>query len=108
MICSTHVSIDCLKKTLLYIKKNCFHSVPQVPQLSDSHIALVQRLGQMRQEAFCSKAHEFIAVDGSPRSNEAHQECVQGRLLYIYEEMKIYCDRPIVTNDTPIEMYRKF
>jgi len=36
-------------------------------------------------------------VDGSPRSDEAHQEGVRRRLLYIHEEMTIYCNSPIVS-----------
>jgi len=39
-------------------------------------------------------------VDGSPRSRTAHQDSVRRRLLYVHEEMKTYCDRPIVTKDT--------
>jgi len=42
-------------------------------------------------------------MDGSPRSDEAHQESVRRHLLYIHEDMKIDCDRPIVTSDTSIE-----
>jgi len=49
----------------------------------------------------------MITVDSSPRSDEAHQESVLRRLLYIHEEMKICCDRPIVASDTSIEGYRK-
>jgi len=65
-------------------------------------------------------------VDGSPRNDEAHQESVRWRLLllraavhvvtkrtrrvcecdyYIHEEMKIYCNRPILSTDTSIERY---
>jgi len=46
-------------------------------------------------------------VDGSPSGNEAHQEGVRKRLLYIHEEMKIYCNHPIVSSDTSIERYCK-
>jgi len=41
----------------------------------------------------------------SPRSDEAHHEGVRRRLLYIHEEMKIYCNRTIVFSDTSIERY---
>jgi len=49
----------------------------------------------------------IITEDGSLRSDEAHQEGVRRRLLYIHEEMKIYCNRTIVSIDTSIEMYFK-
>jgi len=39
-----------------------------------------------------------ITVNGSPRSDEAHQES---------EKIKIYCDGSIITSDTPIERYGK-
>jgi len=42
----------------------------------------------------------LITVDDSRRSDEGHQESERRRLLYIQEEMKIYCDRPIVTSNT--------
>jgi len=56
-----------------------------------------------------SKNPYGTTLDGSPRSDEAHQEGVRGRLLvlYIHEELKICCDDPIVTSDKLIEKYRK-
>jgi len=42
-----------------------------------------------------------------PRNDETHQEGVRRRLLYIHEEMKIYCNRPIVLSDTSIKRYCK-
>jgi len=41
-----------------------------------------------------------ITVDGSPRKDEPHQEGVRRRLLYIHEEIKIYCNLPMVSSDT--------
>jgi len=46
-------------------------------------------------------------VDGSSRSDEAHQKGERRRILYMHEEMKIYCNRTIVSNDTSIERYCK-
>jgi len=49
----------------------------------------------------------FITVNGSSRSDEAHQESVRRRLLYTYSRRieNLLC--LIVTNDAPIERYRK-
>jgi len=48
----------------------------------------------------------IITVD-SPHNVEAHHESLRRRLLYIHEEMKIYCDRSIVTSDTSIEKLKE-
>jgi len=46
-------------------------------------------------------------VDGSPRSDEAHQGSVRMPQLRIHEDIKIDCDNPIETSCTSIERYRK-
>jgi len=45
-------------------------------------------------------------VDGSPRIDDAHQEGVRRRLLYIHEEIKM-SNSPIVSSVTLIERYCK-
>jgi len=50
---------------------------------------------------------EIILKHFIPRSDDAHQESVRRRLLYIHEEIKIYCDGLIVTSYIAIETYSK-
>jgi len=45
----------------------------------------------------------MITVDGSPLSDEAHQESVRRRLLYIAAELKICSVGPIITSFAPIK-----
>jgi len=54
-------------------------------------------------------ANGFIIVteDSSPRSDEAHQEGVRRRLLYLHELMTIYPNQPILSSNTSFEKYCK-
>jgi len=54
----------------------------------------------------CTSGFETISL-WTARSDEAHQEGVRRRLLYIHEGMKIYCYRSIVSIDASIEKYCK-